>query len=89
LTSEARAFIILVAIDLIFTVGLVVFFQVRINENNHKFCQLMTNSYSGVPTPKPADPSKNPKEARLYTNYVTGLELGYSLGCSGLPVLPH
>ena len=74
------SFLVLLGISALLSV-LMLFLGVKIvQDNNHKFCQVITGVTS-VHIPKPAHPAKDPSRERQYEWYVKFVGLGNSLGC--------
>lgn len=82
--KERRAYVVLVAISIILSVLTFLLGARHVNNNNKKFCQLITASLNSVngSVAKPTDPTANPKQEKLYENYIIVRDLGRSLGCA-------
>lgn len=80
--TERRAYIVLVLLSVFFSVIVYVAGQVKQNQDEHKFCDIMTFSLAAPVPPKPADPKLHPSRDRAYEGYQKAKELSHALGCS-------
>lgn len=84
ITGERKAYVVLVIISFILTLGGVGYGIVRDDIIEQKFCSLIIASVP-VTVPAPINPKANPSREKLYESFILVDTLGHSLGCSGLP----
>jgi hypothetical protein len=81
--AERRAYVILVVVSLLLSVGSFMLSVNQIHQSNHKFCALMLG-ITATPVPKPAHPKIDKSRERSYEFYVIIKNLSRSLGCESL-----
>lgn len=79
--TQARAFITLVFISVMFSAIAVVISVNQSNNNARKFCDVVSSVIS-KPIPEPTDPKANPSREQNYEWYIKFVTLDHRLGCS-------
>jgi hypothetical protein len=77
---ERKAYIILVLISVVLSMGAYFLAVQAINNTQHKFCDIV-NAVTADPIPKPSDPISNPSRERSYEFYLKFQVLDSRLGC--------
>lgn len=80
MTRNAYGFLVLTLIGLILDVGVILIGFHAIDDNNHKFCQVL-NAATSSQVSRPADPIRNKAQEQQWEWYQRYMALGKSLGC--------